>query len=243
MDSIRSALSAVSQDLKSRLSTSRQSQSKNTGKIKEPVRMVKNWPSLVWYSEENIFKREDIIESPEWLDEYTGLGFSSNGHRTVVLVSCHSDKPQHGRKIALVTQKKPYSLTSLPDLPERAHFAVVYYTSKHVYVIGGLRYNDWGVRYTSNKVDLLCLPTKKWNSCPTLLKKVYRSLKLGHQGKLCVLGCYLGCDRGSKKMQRYDIEKSEWCMLSDPENNRSTWRYGHYADTFRHMPMPICLHI
>ena len=28
-----------------------------------------------------------------------------------------------------------------------------------------------------------------------------------------------------------------------PGNNRSTWRYGHYAETFRHMPMPICLHI
>ena len=28
-----------------------------------------------------------------------------------------------------------------------------------------------------------------------------------------------------------------------PRNNRSTWRYGHYAETFRHMPMPICLHI
>ena len=28
-----------------------------------------------------------------------------------------------------------------------------------------------------------------------------------------------------------------------PGNNRSTWRYGHYAETFRHMPIPICLHI
>ena len=28
-----------------------------------------------------------------------------------------------------------------------------------------------------------------------------------------------------------------------PGNNRYTCRYGHYAETFRHMPMPICLHI
>ena len=32
-------------------------------------------------------------------------------------------------------------------------------------------------------------------------------------------------------------------ILSHPGNNRSTWRYGHYAETFRHMPMTICLHI
>ena len=31
--------------------------------------------------------------------------------------------------------------------------------------------------------------------------------------------------------------------ITIPGNNRSSWQYGHYADTFRHMPMPICLHI
>ena len=214
MDPIWSALSAVSLDLKSRLSTSRQSNSNDTCEMKEPVSIVKNWPSLVWYfDDEKIFKRhsngqlEDMLEQPEWRDGYTSFGFSSDGEITAILVSCHSDKPEHGRKVALVTQKKPYSLTSLPDLPERVHFAVVFHTGKHVYVVGGLRYNDQGAQYISNKVDRLCLQTKEWDSCPSLLEKVLSTLKLVHQGKLYVLG--------SKKMQRYNIEKSEWCMLSD----------------------------
>ena len=222
MDSIRSALSAVFKDLKSRLSTSRQTQSKDTCKTKEPVSIVKNWPLFtVIHHDEMFFKRypnrqrEVMIKPPEWMDLHTRIGFSSNGDPTTVLVSCHWDKPEYGRKIALVTESKPYSLTSLPDLPERVHFAVVFHTGKHVYVVGGLRYNDQGAQYRSNKVDRLCLQTKEWDSCPTLLKKVYGSLKLVHQGKLYVLGCYLGRLRGSKKMQRYDIEKSEWCMLSD----------------------------
>ena len=40
------------------------------------------------------------------------------------------------------------------------------------------------------------------------------------------------------------ISRAERLVLGlNPGNNRSTWRYGHYAETFRHMPMPICLHI
>ena len=222
MDSIRSALSAVFQDLKSRLSSSRQSHSKDTCEMKEPVSIVKNWPSLtLFFDDKKIFKRhpngqrEEIIELPEWTDLYTNEGFSSNGDLTVVLVSCHSDKPEYGRKIALMTMSKPYSLISLPDLPERVHSAVVFHTGKHVYIVGGLRYNNRGIQYVSNKVDRLCIKTKEWDSCPPLLKKVSGSLQLVHQGKLYVLGHYLLYGRASKKMQRYDIEKSEWCMLSD----------------------------
>ena len=46
----------------------------------------------------------------------------------------------------------------------------------------------------------------------------------------------------NKMAQRYAQHNASG-MYYNPGNNRSTWRYGHYAETFRHMPMPICLHI
>ena len=92
------------------------------------------WPSLLWYfDDEKIFKRhpngqrEDMIEPPEYMDRYTIIvGHSSNGDPTTVQVSCHSDKSEYGRNIALITESKPYSLTSLP---ERVHSAVVFHMS------------------------------------------------------------------------------------------------------------------
>ena len=176
---------------------------------------------MVWYfDDEKIFKRhpsgqrEDMIAPPEYMDRYTIIvGHSSNGDPTTVLVSCHSDKSEYGRNIALITESKPYSLTSLP---ERVHSAVVFHTSKHVYVVGGLRYNDLGLTVRLKQgFNRLCIKTKEWDICPPLLKKVSGSLQLVHKGKLYVLGRYLDCGSGSKMMQRYDIEKSEWCMLSD----------------------------
>ena len=206
MDSIRSALSAVFQDLKSRLSTSRQSQSKDTCEIKEPVSIVKNWPSLIWFFEDEKFfkrhpngQREDMIEPPKWMDRHTIVSHSSNGDPTMVLVSCHSDKSEHGRKIALVTERKPYSLTSLPDLPERVNSAVVFHTGKHVYVVGGLRYNDLGVQYVSNKVDRLCIKTKEWDSCAPLLKKSLWITQLSASKKVVRRGVLLGLSPWLKK--------------------------------------------
>ena len=57
--------------------------------------------------------------------------------------------------------------------------------------------------------------------------------------------CMLGAPASQPMVPLHELFPTRLVIhrQTSPGNNRSTWRYGHYAETFRHMPMPICLHI
>ena len=152
---------------------------------------------------------QPLIAAPAWIDEGTSL--CAHGS-TILFVSGHPDKPDYGRNMMLVSLSEPCCSKTLVDLPERIHNAGLVNTGSHVYVIGGARYLD-GTVYRSNAVDRLCLMSNVWETCPPLLEAVVQPVTLLHNQHLFVMG--INWAAGHTKVQRYNIETSEWAFIKD----------------------------
>ena len=153
-----------------------------------------------------------LIAAPDWIDNGTSLYARGS---TILFVSADTDKPEHGRNMMLVSLSEPCYSKTLPDLPERIHGAGVVNTGTHIYVLGGLRNTD-GTRYRSKTVDRLCLMSNEWETCPPLLEDVIQPVTLLNNQYLFVMGSYMGEKESySKKVQRYNIETSEWTLIKD----------------------------
>ena len=155
-----------------------------------------------------------LIAAPDWID-ISGTSLYTRGSN-ILFVSAFTDKPDHGRNMMLVSLSEPcYSIT-LPDLPERIHCAGLVNTGTHIYVMGGLRSTCIdGTTRKSKTVDRLCLMSNKWETCPSLLEDVALPVTLLHNQYLFVMGSYLGEINYSHKVQKYNIETSEWTFLED----------------------------
>ena len=154
-----------------------------------------------------------LIAAPDWIDD-DGTSLYNRGS-TILFVSAHRSDPANCRNMVLVSLSEPCYSKTLPDLPERSHAAGVVNTGTHIYIMGGLRYVD-GTWLRSKKVDRLCLMNMKWEACPPLLEAVAQPVTLLRNHYLFVIGAYKE-DIGSCscKVQRYNIETSEWTCLED----------------------------
>ena len=152
-----------------------------------------------------------IVAAPDWIDHITSLYARGS---TILFVSAKENKPDYGENMMLVSLSVPCYSKILPDLPERTHGAGVVNTGTHIYVMGGWRYAD-GTGYRSKAVDRLCLMSKEWETCPPLLNDVLLPVTLLHNQYLFVIGSYLGEDNYSDKVQRYNLETSEWIFMKD----------------------------
>ena len=155
-------------------------------------------------------KSRSLIAAPDWVEQVTSMCTRGS---TILFVSAREDKPQYGRNMALVSLSEPCYVKTLPDLPERIHAAGVVNTGTHIYVMGGLRYVD-GKQLKSNTVDRLCLWHNVWETCPPLLETVVQPVTLLHNQYLFVMGSY-SQQGNSTKVQRYNIETSEWTFIKD----------------------------
>ena len=155
-------------------------------------------------------KSRPRIAAPDWVDGVTSLYARGS---TILFVSGDIDKPEYGRNMVLVNLSEPCYSKTLLDLPERIHAAGVGNTGTHIYVMGGLRYVD-GTSRRSKAVDRLCLMSNEWETCPPLLEAVVQPVTLLNNQYLFVMGSYL--EQGnSTKVQRYNIETSEWTFIKD----------------------------
>ena len=152
-----------------------------------------------------------LIAAPDWIDNVTSLCTRGS---TILFVSASTYKPEYGRNMMLVSLSEPCYSKTLSDLPERTHGAGVVNTGTHIYVIGGNRFVD-DARRRSKKVDCLCLMSNEWETCQPLLESVVQPVTLLHNQYLFVMGSYLREENYSKKVQRYNIETSEWTFLKD----------------------------
>ena len=177
----------------------------------QPEKTARFWgprQRFVYVNEENMiceFSDEEsrpLVAAPDWIDEVTSLYTRGS---TILFVSVFTDKPQYARNMALVSLSEPCYVKTLPDLPERIHAAGVVNTGTHIYVIGGWRYVD-GTRRRSKRVDRLCLMSNEWETCPPLLEVVVQPVTLLHNQYLFVM---------LSKVQRYNIETSEWTFIKD----------------------------
>ena len=165
-------------------------------------------------------KDQGTITLPEWVDYDTAnknrLHTVDNvpRSRTLLYVSCGLDKAEYGRKMVLATFHEPYSLTDLPDLPERVHLPGIFRTGKHIYIVGGWRVDAKGDLGISTRVDRLCLQTNEWESCAPLKRGVTRPETVMHKQFLYVIGSQLE-DGLSKYVQRYDMETMEWSKIKE----------------------------
>ena len=151
-----------------------------------------------------------LIAAPDWVDQVTSLYARGS---TILFVSVNTDKPDYGRNMMLVNLSESCYSKTLPDLPERIHAAGVVNTGTHIYVMGGLRYVD-GTKHRSKTVDRLCLMSNEWETCPPLLEDVLQPVTLLHNQYLFVMGSYMQ-QENSTKVQRYNIETSEWTFIKD----------------------------
>ena len=156
-------------------------------------------------------KRRPLIAAPDWVDIGTSLYTRGS---TILFVSAFTDKPQYARNMALVSLSVPYYVKTLPNLPEHIHCPGVVNTGTHIYIMGGLRYED-GTRHRSKTVDRLCMMSNDWEACPPLLEAVAQPVTLLHNQYLFVMGSYFVEEYYSNKVQRYNIETSEWTFISD----------------------------
>ena len=152
-----------------------------------------------------------LIAAPDWVDIGTSLYTRGS---TILFVSAFTDKPQYARNMALVNLSEPCYVKTLPNLPEHIHCAGVVNTGTHIYVMGGWRYED-GTEHMAKTVDRLCLLSHVWEACPPLLEDVVLPVTLWHNQYLFVIGSYLNEENNSHKVQRYNIETSEWTLLKD----------------------------
>ena len=152
-----------------------------------------------------------LIAAPDWVDQVTSLYTRGS---TILFMAAKEDKPEYGRNMMLVSLSEPCYSKALPDLPELIHAAGLVNTGTHIYVMGGLRYVK-SVRGRSKKVDRLCLMSNEWETCPPLLEAVVQPVTLLHNQYLFVMGSYLRKEKYSTKVQRYNIETSEWTFIKD----------------------------
>ena len=159
-------------------------------------------------------KTKPLIAAPDWIDYGTSLCTRGS---TILFVSSSFRKPEYGRNMKLVSLSESCYSKTLPNLSERIHGACVVNTETHIYVIGGLRYRYVDITYHRSKtVDRLCLMSNEWEICPPLLEDVVQPVTLLHNQYLFVMGSYMG-ESGSysHKVQRYNIETSEWTFIKD----------------------------
>ena len=182
----------------------------------QPEQTARFWRRFV-YLNKNKFIREicdggrgPLIAAPGWIDHVTSLYARGS---TILFVSSSFTNPQYGKNMVLVSLSEQCSVKTLPDLPELIHAAGVVNTGTHIYVMGGLRYED-GTRYRSKKVHRLCLISDEWETCPPLLEDVVQPVTLLHNESLFVMGSYLK-QGGSVKVQRFNIESSAWTLIKD----------------------------
>ena len=153
-----------------------------------------------------------LTAAPAWIDHVTSLYTRGS---TILFVSAGTDKRDYSRNMVLACLSEPCYSNTLPDLPECIHGAGVVNNGTHIYVMGGARYVD-GTRGRSKTVDRLCLMSNEWEACPPLLETVAQPLTLLHNQYLFVMGSYRGeKDCYSHKVQRYNIETSEWTFIKD----------------------------
>ena len=153
-----------------------------------------------------------LIAAPDWVDNVTSLYTRGS---TILFLSASESKPEHGRNMILASLSESCHSKKLPDLPERIHGAGVMITGTHIYVIGGLRYVD-GMRRMSKKIDRLCLMSNEWETSPPLIELVTQPVTLLYDQYLFVIGSYLGVKNSYfNKVQRYNIETSEWTLIKD----------------------------
>ena len=158
----------------------------------------------------SIGENRPLRATPDWIGPVTSLYTRGSN---ILFVSAGTDKPEYGRNMMLVSLSEPCYSKTLPDLPERIHCAGVVNTGTHIYVMGGLRFINC-TRYRSNAVDRLCLMSNKWETCPPLLENVVQPITLLYNQYLFVMGSYLQ-QGDSTKVQRYNIETSEWTFIKD----------------------------
>ena len=151
-----------------------------------------------------------LVGAPDWIDSFTSLCTRGS---TILFVSAHTDTPEYSRNMMLVSLSEPCYKKTLLDLPERIFFAGVVNTGTHIYVIGGVRYED-GRAYRSETVDSLCLMSNEWQTCPSLLEAVALPVTLLHKQYLFVMGSFLK-DGNVTKVQRYNIETSDWTFIKN----------------------------
>ena len=182
----------------------------------EPEKTARFWRRFVYVNEKKMIcefscdDRGPLIAAPDWIDNVTCLHTCGS---TILFVSAKEDKSEYGRNMVLVNLSKPCYSKTLPDLPERIHAAGVVNTGTHIYVMGGLRFVD-GTRGRSKTVDRLCLMNDEWETCPPLLEDVVQPVTLLHNQYLFVMGS--SSKQGySTKVQRYNIETSEWTFITD----------------------------
>ena len=184
-----------------------------------PEKTAKFWgpgPRFVYVNKENMIceisegESRSLIAAPDWIDDVTSLCTRGS---TLLFVSSSYRKQEYGRNMMLVNLSEPCYSKSLPALPERIHGAGLVNTGTHIYVMGGLRYVD-GTDHMSKTVDRLCLISNEWETCPPLLDAVLQPVTLLHNQHLFVMGSYFKQD-DSIKLQRYNIETSEWTFIKD----------------------------
>ena len=182
----------------------------------QPDKTARFWgprQRFVYVSEKNMIcensegETQLLIATPKWMDHATSL--YTRGSAILFVSSCY------GKNMVLTSVSEPCYSKTLPDLPERIHAAGVVSTGTHIYIMGGVRYVD-GTRRMSKKVDRLCLKSNEWETCPTLLETVVQPVTLLHNQYLFVMGSYYGKkDCYSHKVQRYNMETSEWTFIKD----------------------------
>ena len=184
----------------------------------QPEKTARVWRRFVYFNRKKIIcelfvgESRPSIAAPDWMDRVTSL---CTRESTMLFVSAGIDKPEYGRNMMLVSLSERYESKILPDLPERIHGAGVVNTGTHIYVMGGLRYVD--ITYHRSKtVDRLCLMSNEWETCPPLLEDVVQPVTLLHNQHLFVMGSFMGeKESSSKRVQRYNIETSEWTLIKD----------------------------
>ena len=152
-----------------------------------------------------------LIAAPDWVNYVTSLYTRGS---TILFVSANMDEADYGSNMMLVNLSERCYSKTLPELPEPIHAAGVVNTGTHIYVMGGKRYVD-GTQHSSKKVDRLCLMSNEWETCLPLLKAVCFPVTLLHNQYLFVMGSYLDGENNSHKVQRYNIESSEWTFIKN----------------------------
>ena len=187
-----------------------------TETTKTPVK--ENWNDILYLSGNKVKVGfadggDDVITRIDWIDNNTKI---NNLGPPMVLVSGHTNK-KYRRKIALVKTTEPYSVESLPDVPETIYRPGVIRTQTHIYILGGYRYSRFNYR-PSRKVYRLCLQTNQWETCPSMPSAVVNQISFEYKNQLYIIGSQLESLIGpdvSKKAYRYNIETSKWSPLKD----------------------------
>ena len=185
---------------------------KNTRKVAKPP--IKQWTNTLGLCGNMLYRNfgdkvEDMISPAEWVDNDT----ARNTYRGTMVLASGRNSKKHGRKIVLVTTKKPYTVRHLPDMPRAVDRPGIMRTENHVYIIEGYSIDKDTTKISSN-VNRLCLQSNEWEACPEMRSLVVDPITFIHKGYIYVIGStYPG--RYPKKGQRFNLETSEWSNIKD----------------------------